>query len=318
MTELASSIPTSAGLYYFSAKLAPETQAGQILLDKWLCLSLGHRRQVPILRSASFITSVTIPHGITGIDLRGHHLAVIGYGSVRVSHIRSFEVEFGHVSSVMAIATIRVMTPNVLRATSFSILDESRFLLAGPKGIAIYKLPARAIAAGGSISYRVRALWRYSYDEEDTLSWPPLGPIRRNCGGKFTISVSGGNYLRCVYEVPGPGSKSHFIVKERRLIDRLPVYLGIAAGYQVGVYRRPYSMPAFTSFSLDGQPTELHPVFYANDRIVARTGSIVYRAGVLETLEPGTLQVYEDQGRILFILRSHVKPSAKVVVIEPV
>ncbi|KAJ6598382.1 hypothetical protein DFH09DRAFT_1304171 [Mycena vulgaris] len=65
--------------------------------------------------SASFITSLAISHGIAGIDPRGRHLAVIGYGNVCVSHIRSFEVEFGHISSVTAIATIRVMTPDVLR-----------------------------------------------------------------------------------------------------------------------------------------------------------------------------------------------------------
>ncbi|KAJ6562847.1 hypothetical protein DFH09DRAFT_1315912 [Mycena vulgaris] len=245
--------------------------------------------------------------------------------------ISPFKMQFCPSPSVTAVATIRVMTPvsltvpctdvaeitmkDVLRATSFAILDETRFLVAGPRGLAIYKLPARAITSAGTTSYRVRALWRHPYPEEDTVSRPPLGPIRGIVGG-INISVSSGNYLRSVTVIPGSGSKDQFTVTKHRLVERLPVYLGIASGYRVGVYRRPYSIPDFTTFSLEGRPAEAHPFFYADDHSAHGKGSVAYRAGPLETMEPGSLQVDEDQGRLIFMIRSHSKPSAKVVILE--
>ncbi|KAJ6579168.1 hypothetical protein DFH09DRAFT_1077462 [Mycena vulgaris] len=262
------------------------------------------------------IVHISLRRGSTSLsELQFFAVDTSWYGNVRVSHIRSFEMRFGPSPSVTAVATIRVMTPDVLRATSFAILDETRFLVAGPRGLAVYKLPARAIVGTGEVSYRVRPLWRHPYPEEDTVSRPPLGPIRAVVDG-INISVSSGNYLRSLTVILGSGSKDQFIVTERRLVERLPVYLGIASGYRVGVYRRPYSIPDFTTFSLEGRPAESHPFFYADDHLLHGKGSVAYRAGLLETMEPGSLQVDEDQGRLIFMLRSHSKPSAKVVVLE--
>jgi hypothetical protein len=47
-----------------------------------------------------------------------------------------------------------------------------------------------------------------------------------------------------------------------------------------------------------------------------RRGSVTYSSGLQETLEPGSLHIDEGEGRIVFVVRAHLKRSTRVFVLE--
>jgi hypothetical protein len=70
------------------------------------------------------------------------------------------------------------------------------------------------------------------------------------------------------------------------------------------------------TFSLALFQDEALPFFYAADCPMGMKGSVIYRLGFMERLQPGSLQVDEEQGRILFIVRHHKSSLDKLVILE--
>ncbi|KAJ7024481.1 armadillo-type protein [Mycena alexandri] len=66
----------------------------------------------------------------------------------------------------------------------------------------------------------------------------------------------------------------------------------------------------------------VHLVRYSHPLTEARAvrgedrGSVVYRAGLQDVLEPGSLSIDEGEGRITFMLRSHTRRLSNVVILE--
>lgn len=128
-------------------------------------------------------------------------------------------------------------------------MNAFRFIVAGPSGIEVYDVPDEAFEDHEKRTWWVRSSWRYDYKEREALSSPPMGPFVNHDDGTSSITIACGNYLRCVSFSP-----EGFRITKRRLVDRLPVYLAITSGFRVGLYRRPYSMPCFTTFCSESIP----------------------------------------------------------------
>ncbi|KAJ6507216.1 hypothetical protein C8R47DRAFT_1209149 [Mycena vitilis] len=265
--------------------------------------------------SVSFLTSVLIPHSVSEVDLRGDHLAVMGHTTQpRASVIRSFHLVFVPNCSAHIRAVIRIKAPVTFGAASFAIIDARRFVLASRRGLVVYRLSTAALQSPGICAPWLRPVWTHIYSEPDILPRPPLGPVLTRTDGAISFSISSGAYLRCVLMTPGrPNS---YAVTEKRLVDKVPVYFGISTGFRVGVYRRPCSTPAFITFSITSRKASMHPFFYEGDHRASAKGSVIFQFDVMDSLEAGTLQVDEEQGRILFLVRSHAKPVAKIIILE--
>ncbi|KAJ6507238.1 hypothetical protein C8R47DRAFT_1209164 [Mycena vitilis] len=278
----------------------------------------------PALMSVSFLTSVVVPHSVSGVDLRGDHLAVLGCTArPRSSVIRSFRVVLEPNCAANVEAVLRIKPPVNHGEIAFAILDEERFLLICPTRVAVYNL---SIAASKSPSVDVpwcRPLWAYNYSQPDILTRPIVGPIIARTDGTIWFSISSGAYLRCVLITPSEasGGPDSYAVIEKRLAYEVPYQLGISIGCRIGVFGRPYiSSTAFTTFttsSMFDEKDSLHPFFYRGDHPTNAKGSVVFAPGTKELLDVDSLQVDEDQGRIMFLVHSHVSnPVSKLIVLE--
>ncbi|KAJ7770305.1 hypothetical protein DFH07DRAFT_768814 [Mycena maculata] len=73
----------------------------------------------------SYLTSIKIPHGISGVDLREWHLAIIGYASLRKANVYSFKLAFGPNPGISATAI------DLLSATLFVSWDAVLYTATG-------------------------------------------------------------------------------------------------------------------------------------------------------------------------------------------
>ncbi|KAJ7773125.1 hypothetical protein B0H16DRAFT_1765902 [Mycena metata] len=248
--------------------------------------------------TASLLGTVEVPTILSGFTLSNDDLVVFGSTGSRPHFLCSFVVFYATTPVQIRLnAEIQISPPGSLSASSVAILDRTHFLLANPAGITIYNLSEKTLSSVGSHVRRIRPCWEHRYSSTDFLSRPPLGPVLTN-------------------PTDGEKDRIRFRIAERTLIDRIPVYLGIAAGSRVGLYRRPWTSQVFTTFRLPGGSKDLHPFSYD---VVGRRddrGSIAYAAGMQETLEVNTLYIDEVEGRIVFMLRTHGRRSAKAVILE--
>ncbi|KAJ7040608.1 hypothetical protein C8F04DRAFT_1177946 [Mycena alexandri] len=271
--------------------------------------------------TASLLGTVDVPTIVSGFTLSNDDLVVFGTTGGRPHFLCSFVVSYATTPVHIRLnAEIKISPAGSLSASSIAILDRTHFLLANPTGITIYNLSEKTLASVGSHVRRIRPCWEHRYGSTDFLSRPPLGPVLTNPadGGK-SVSVCGGTYLRCVYMAPVKGNK-RFRIAERTLIDCIPVYLGIAAGSRVGLYRRPWTSQVFTTFRLPGGSPDLHPFSYEVAGRRDDKGSIAYAAGMQETLEPNTLHVDEVEGCITYKLSARVsrlRPEGHYLGIRP-
>ncbi|KAJ7668889.1 hypothetical protein B0H17DRAFT_1142357 [Mycena rosella] len=158
----------------------------------------------------------------------------------------------------------------------------------------------------------VHPLSRWSYE---ILTRPPLSQILTNpiTGGK-SISICGGHCIRCLFMMDD--LRPQFRLAKRSLINCIPVFLGITAGTNIGLYRHPYASPTFVSFSPGDDMSDFHLVSHIADQDSNCKGSICYTTGSQEFLGPDSLFIEEGEGRVIFILRRHAKQIARVVVLE--
>ncbi|KAJ6507213.1 hypothetical protein C8R47DRAFT_1209146 [Mycena vitilis] len=273
----------------------------------------------PVHMSVSFLTSVVIPHSVAGIDLRGDHLAVMGHTIQPQSClIRSFRLMFSPKCYVRVRAVIRMKTPLIYGETSFAIVDDRRFLLVDPAGLAIYRLSTAALQSPGACIPCLRSVWTHEYSDPDVLSSPSLGPILTRSDGALSVSICSGVYLRCVLMTPG---RPHlYTVTKKRLVSQVPAQFDVSTGFRIGVYRRPYTsaetFSIFNTSSVVSEKGSLHPFFYEHDNPPNAKGRVVFSPRGNDTLKYLTLQVDEEQGRLMFIVRSYAKRSAKIIVVE--
>ncbi|KAJ7665237.1 hypothetical protein DFH06DRAFT_1323633 [Mycena polygramma] len=252
---------------------------------------------------ATHLTTAAVPCFVLGVDLRDDHFALVGHCHrvPKVFEILSFRLHPRPPVSLQLFASaclqVPVRSPVALGIASFSIIDNRRFVLAGPRGIIIYRMglspPDRALP-------RLRPMWTHFYRTPDILARPPIGAFQNSADGKVSFTVFSGGYLRFV--ATAPERKRAFAVTAQR-IDKTPVYFGVTSGFRVGIYRRPYSTPMITTFSLRGEQAELHPFYYSVEHPPPSKGSIIYRLD-------------EEQGRVLFLVRSHSRPYCNVVVLD--
>ncbi|KAJ7730782.1 hypothetical protein B0H16DRAFT_1733633 [Mycena metata] len=266
--------------------------------------------------SATHLASVSVPYNVSGIDLRGDRLAVYSRYSLspRTSTIHAFDVAFGSSVTVQDAGVVHFKT--LVGAASFAILNSRNFIVTGPRGIIVHSLDGASSTSSGPLA---RPIWCYMFRHADTLNHPPLGPISSDSRGFVSISISSGEYLRSFTMTQRSPNKRSFAVSEQRLVDKLPVYLGIAVGHSVGVYRRPYTMPLFVTYSLGDHGLNTHPFDYGSsigETPTVLTGSVDFRPSGLETVVPRTIQLDEEQGRIALVLRTHNVRVARVVVID--
>lgn len=188
-------------------------------------------------------------------------------------------------------------------------------MLANPSCIAVYRLSARVAMPFDLKSRRLRPCWEHHYSNCEITSRPPLGPVVVNpSNGERSISVCGGSFVRCVFMASGP--RPQFRLSKGLLVHRIPTYLGITTGLRVGLYRRPYLSPRFTTFRLGDRVVDLHPISHESERYAKDTGSISFHSGLGEILEPGLLQIDEGEGRVVFVLRKIARRTARVVVLQ--
>ncbi|KAJ6464318.1 hypothetical protein DFH09DRAFT_1113079 [Mycena vulgaris] len=267
-------------------------------------------------RSTSYLVAMDVPFSVCNLDFRGSRLAFCSSSMLRTNTVQIYDVRFGSEVSLHQGPTFRAVTRDSGRNSTFALMDANRFLFAGPGGVSIFELPAEALAStvSSTRSWPATSIWSPKMPRE-ALSCPPLGPVTYS-GGIASISVASGNFLQCVKFNPTDPTRNS--VTRRPIVDKLPVYLGITAGFRVGAYRRPYALPSFTTFSIAPDKEELHPLLYATDYSIKSRGSVVYRYSILDSLEPGSLQIDEGQGLLMFILRTHGfgREAARVIVLE--
>ncbi|KAJ7154311.1 hypothetical protein C8R43DRAFT_949960 [Mycena crocata] len=213
----------------------------------------------------------------------------------------------------------RFYPQGILSASSLAILDGSHVMLANPAGMAVYCLEDLQDSEDvDRVKFRhIRSCWQHLHLTSDVMSRPPLGPLLIDPStGEMSQSICGGNFIRTLYVAPGKPYR--FRLSKTMLIDRLPVYLGIAAGTRIGVYRRPYSSPTFTTFPLSSGGSDMHPFSSRPECLRRVKGSIFYRCSLQDMLEPGSLAVDEGEGRIMFMLHSRSNPRrpTRAVIIE--
>jgi hypothetical protein len=164
--------------------------------------------------------------------------------------------------------------------------------------------------------FSVDAVWTYLLHVTDGLPFPVVGPIVPGDRGSvsFAVSFGGVECLVSVGVVPGGGFS--YGAFERRFVHCRRVSFGVARGFRVGVLPRYFSQPMLQTFSLAPFQDEALSFFYAADCLMGTKGSVIYRLGFMERLQPGSLQVDEEQGRIFFILRHHTSALDKLVILE--
>ncbi|KAJ7029030.1 hypothetical protein C8F04DRAFT_47963 [Mycena alexandri] len=227
--------------------------------------------------------------------------------------MRSLKVSYLPTPSVLAKPLVYIGTQGTLVACSFAIMDDTHFLLAGPVGVAVYKLSDRAKPSTG-FPRRLKPCWQQRYDDYEFVSRPPLGPIvEHHRTGDKSIAVCSGTFLRRIFM--SNDRRARFRLSVHSLVDPVPVYLGMTGGNRIGLYRRPYSSSMFTTFGMGNVP-DSHPLTEARAVRGEDRGSVVYRAGLQDVLEPGSLSIDEGEGRIAFMLRSHTRRLSKVVILE--
>ncbi|KAJ6507212.1 hypothetical protein C8R47DRAFT_1209145 [Mycena vitilis] len=274
--------------------------------------------------SVSFLTSVIIPHSVSGTDLRGDHLAVLGYTAApRSSVIRSFRLVFVPNCSVYLRAVLQFKAPVNYGETSFAIVDDDQLLLVSPRRIEVHTLStAASFQSHGGCTVGLCCTFSHDYSNPDILSRPPLGPILTRTDGAISFSTSSGAHMRSFFMTPvkTPGRPDSYTVIEKRVSDEVPVHFGVSTGFRIAVFRLPYSTsPAFTTFTTWPVPNgkdSLYPFFYEGDHPKRAKGSVVFVPGANDVFVFGTLRVDEEQGRIMFIVQSFSDLTAKIIVLE--
>ncbi|KAJ7214267.1 hypothetical protein C8J57DRAFT_1255770 [Mycena rebaudengoi] len=207
------------------------------------------------------MTNMQSLHSISSITLDDTHLAVIGQDDAKLTYIHSMRILLKPEISISVEGVFRAQTLDNLSASSFAIMDSDHFLVAGPCGMTVYSL-SRALkrfdhSGAGDVIRRVRPFWTHHYDAQDG------------------------------------GSTARVRVSTRHLVDRVPVQISMVAGFNIGIYRRSYSMPLFTTFWMRETVSEFHPFSYKSDHVVAEKGSVAFRPALHDVLEYNTLQIDE-------------------------
>ncbi|KAJ7665236.1 hypothetical protein DFH06DRAFT_1127572 [Mycena polygramma] len=229
--------------------------------------------------AVSSLGSVRIPHAIRALDLRDDLLAVLGYKQSGDCYIHTFV--FSPDRSLHTGAIVCLTSPRrLLGSCSFAILNASLFAVAGPRGVSIYSLPPCAASTLGDAP--VSPAWSHLYDVPELLLCPPLGSILVGKDGSITFPVYCGMYQR------------------------------------IGVCRVAYSNPMFVTFALGSGPMKLAPFFYDTDDCADTKGSLDYGLLQDQVLDPRSLRVDEEQGRLIFVERTlwgAIPAPAKLVVV---
>ncbi|KAJ6510105.1 hypothetical protein C8R47DRAFT_1065317 [Mycena vitilis] len=270
--------------------------------------------------SAAFLILVEFPSVIFAFSLVEAHLAVIGHTRQWGYFIQSLVLSYKSMATTFARATVRVGAQPSLAASSFTILNETHFLIANAAGIKVYRLSTRTLAHKDPRPRRIRPCWEHTYGGYEILSRPPLGQVIVDHNRQTSVSICGSHHI-CRLSMTDQ-SQPRFRLLERTCGQRVMFSLGgIAAGLRVGVYRRPYSVPGFATFPLVDTTADFHPFGLTSTSFISRSdgvdrGSVTYALEENDILEPGSLNVDEGEGRLVFLLRSHKRRGVKVVVIR--
>lgn len=195
-------------------------------------------------------------------------------------------------------------------------MDDFQFVIAAPQAITVFRFSADAVRSAGSSAFPVDSAWTYLRRGVDSVPYPLVGPIVPGDGGSYSFDVCFGG-VRCLVSVSvvRDGGVS-YVASERRIIHSPAVAFGVSRGFRVGVLRRSFTNPMLRTFSLAVSRYEVLPLFYAADCSIGTQGSVPYCLHWQERLQPGSLQVDEEQGRILFVVRYPTSSMDKLVILE--
>ncbi|KAJ7783148.1 hypothetical protein B0H16DRAFT_1495573 [Mycena metata] len=261
--------------------------------------------------SAVYLTTAKFPYWISTFVLAEARLAVVGHTHTWTYFIHAMDVCYIPIGPPVTIAIASLGRHWPVPASSFTIMDDSHYLFAGPHGVAVYKLSQTNFKANESIPIHVRPCWQHEYSEYEVVYRPILGhvffdPVKRH----RTVSLCSGAYLRRVIMMPN----DEFRLTESVLVEGIPLnWGGLAAGLHVGVYHRPLGSPAFRTFRMTDNAVDVHP--FTSTLSVNRSdgGSVSHRIKGVPV--PGTLLMDEGEGRIMFMLRISSR-RASIVVLE--
>ncbi|KAJ7739522.1 hypothetical protein B0H16DRAFT_1465178 [Mycena metata] len=205
-----------------------------------------------------------------------------------------------------------------LSATSVTIIDAKHFLLAASTYIAIYEVTV--IGSSGEQARAISICDQYALERLTQPSTPSIGTVTK-CGDTTHIAVHHGNFLRWFSLT----DKIHkFIVHTGRFSEQIPAFSHFNMGHRIGIYNKP-SFPAtlktvdVTEPRYPVHPTGLAP--HLTDPTARQRGAVTLNLSRDETIEDGTLDIDEWEGRITFILctnsiRRTTEVPRKVVIIE--
>ncbi|KAJ6507246.1 hypothetical protein C8R47DRAFT_1066127 [Mycena vitilis] len=247
----------------------------------------------------------------------GWILAVISYRGLEFEdEVQLFAVDPVRMS-VSFLASVSVPYSLDCTETSFALVDDERFLLVTPLRIELYRWSTASSSSqlpGGSLS----RIGSFPYSAPRNFQCPPLGPIVTRIDGTISFSICTGKYLQRVSITPAetPLTKPGCAFISKRLADDLPVDFSVSSGLRIGVFRLPSSSTIFTTSSVLDEEESLLPFFYPGDHRARVMGSVVFMLGEKEYLETDTLQVDEEQGRVMFMVRSRTEAISNVIVLE--
>ncbi|KAJ7186938.1 hypothetical protein C8R46DRAFT_1024909 [Mycena filopes] len=244
--------------------------------------------------AAKYLTTVAFPHWISGFILADDHLATTGQSFQWSGIIHTFKITY---------SAQRTSWP--IGICSLGVVDDTHFLLADPYGIAVFNFSSRAFEENGSMPLQVDPCWTYHYEQVEAVYRPLLGPVFIDASGRRSLSVCSGDFIRHVTMA----RDYSFSISTTPLTHRVPLAWSIARGVHVGVHHLRGSN-VFTTFSLrDYAVADLHP--FTARAIQEHEGKVVYRAR--GTIHPGSLNVDEGEGRIIFLSRRSARRVSMII-----
>ncbi|KAJ7603532.1 hypothetical protein DFH06DRAFT_1151805 [Mycena polygramma] len=264
--------------------------------------------------SATYLATATLPYGVIALSLSDTHLALVGYRGNLAYVIASLCVSYNAPCSISINRVACISTEGTLATSSFAILDETHYLLAGPRGVAVYTLTGCAVPASDLANpSSIGPCWKHSYRAYDPIWRPPLGPVVvDHARGRRSIMICTARSIRRVFVTDEP--RPRFSMCESPLPQPIPIYSGLVAHHRIGLHRGPRTAPhSFITFQL-GLDEDLLPF---ECRSSSRRGLVTYRTrDPREAIDRTSMNIDEGEGRIVFMTRTRTRRGPSVVILE--
>ncbi|KAJ7783147.1 hypothetical protein B0H16DRAFT_1495569 [Mycena metata] len=278
-----------------------------------LCTEIQFYRLNTDELTTSYLTAINLPYALASFSLADRHLAVIGHIAPRVHFIQSLRLSYEGRLPTSTTAVVIVGLQDKLSSSSFTILDDTRFLLANPTGITVYRFSERTLTHAGVHPKRIRPCWRHRYDTTEVLARPPIGPVLVTSGNERCVTVCGGRDIWRVFMADE--NPPRFRIVKIPLMLNFPRSFTITIGRQMGLCNQSFLPLCFLAFSLADDTSDSHPLGCLSPtagRVLSRRiegqGVISFALEKYDTIDPGSMSIDEGEGRVVLVVRSHARP----------